>query len=98
MNKSVDENCSCDSKLKLSNNTRKTQFIIFNKPNTMTPLKNGISVKLKNNEISKIIKIDHTNNKNLGNNVKIEFNKDKSLVDKLFLIKNYMKIKKKTFI
>ena len=98
MNKSVDENCSRDSKLKLSNNTRKTQFIIFNKPNTMTPLKNGTSVKLKNNEISKIIKIDHTNNKNLGNNVKIEFNKDKSLVDKLFLIKNYMKIKKKTFI
>jgi hypothetical protein len=95
MNKKVDENYSSNKNLHKSHNPAKNKFFVYNKsmiaPN---PIYN-FNLKLK--EPSKIIKLDQTQNK-LLNNVKIEYSKDVSLLDKLFEMKNTMKIKRKTFI
>ncbi len=48
-------------------------------------------------EINHIIKLDNTKEK-LYNNMNIEYSKDKTTLVRLFDIKNYLKIKKKTFI
>lgn len=46
---------------------------------------------------SKIIKLDEVNFK-LSESLKIEFIKDPDAIDRLFNLKKYIKIKKKTFI
>jgi hypothetical protein len=99
MNKTIDENCHSELRMRTKDHTRKNKYIIFTKPNISSTAAQGINAghMLKIKETSKIIKIDNINKKSLSN-VKIEFSKDKCLLDKLFEIKNIMKIKKKTFI
>ncbi len=98
MNSTYNENSSLKKSINKSDiKSKKIKFTLFKKPHhpTLENLGNAFKVKMK--EIPKIIKLENSTNKNLKN-IKIEFSKDKSLVDRLFEIKNTLKIKKKTFI
>ena len=99
MNKAVDENCNSELKMRNKDSFKRNKFVIFTKPNISTSSIHGVNAGhiFKIKESSKIIKIDAVPDKYMKK-VKIEYSSDKSLLDKLFELKNVMKIKKKTFI
>ena len=98
MNKAIDENSLPNNKPNSKHNQRKNKINPFARPKAVFACTKGVTINMKPKEvIPKIIKIDSVSNDHLTN-VKIEFSKDKSLLDKLFSMKNSMLIKKKTFI
>ncbi len=59
--------------------------------------KSGFNLNTKNLEVSKIIKLGSSQNGTFKA-INIDFTKNSGLLDKLFEMKNKMKIKRKTFI
>jgi hypothetical protein len=99
MNKSVDENASRGINSRRSQFFTKTRIATLSKATTLSDIfpKPNINLRPKNLEVSKIIKLGVCQSTNFKA-INIDFSKNTNLLDKLFEMKNKMKIKKKTFI
>jgi hypothetical protein len=99
MNKSVNENASHGINSKRSQFLCNATMVPIRKPTLLCDSfhKPNNNLKPKNLEVSKIIKLGGCQNTTYKA-INIDFSKNSNLLDKLFEMKNKMKIKKKTFI
>ena len=97
MNSRIDENFNPCLKNTFSNKSEKRKFPNFKKPSSN--IDENVKNRLKfNSNLIRIIKFETLSKKIIFEKSKIEFSNDKSLLDKLFQMKDALKIKKKTFI
>lgn len=99
MNKSIEEIMVTKPMLSICQNGLKTRIFVVSQHSQPKGFNPGGDAQLKNNKTKqkRIIKIDKVLDSSL-NNVNIDYNHDKVLIDKLFEIKNTLKMKKKTFL
>ncbi len=96
MNIKVNENCPTHLQ-KANTSNKMVKFYKFNLSSVIPYAKPNHTRQSKSIEGSKLLKIDALPT-NLLKNIKIEYSKDNKLLEKLFQMKNMVKIKKKSFI
>ena len=97
MNSAFNENSLQKMNNIISNKYKKGNRVNFNKSYNSINENNKKTSKANSKSLPRIVRLEISFDKILKNS-KIEFSNDKSLVEKLFQIKDGLKIKKKTFI